>query len=68
METKAFVFDGAEFVTNNYAAILENDGIDADFHLIQDFLRSSEVGFALTNQATSNFWKESSGILKKCYF
>ena len=49
MATKAFVFDGAKFVTNNYAAILDNNRVESDFHLIQDFLRLSEVGFALTN-------------------
>lgn len=49
MATKAFVFNGAEFVTNNYAAILNKNGVDSHFHIIQDFLLSSEVGFTLIN-------------------
>lgn len=49
MASKAFTFDGEEFVTNNYVAILENTGVDADFHKSQDLLRMSEVGFRLTN-------------------
>lgn len=48
MASNTFILNIAEFVTNNYAAILENTG-DVEFHMIQDFLRVSEVGFALTN-------------------
>ena len=48
MSTKAFDFDGAKFVTNNYAAILDNDEAPKEFHLIQDFLAHSELMYALT--------------------
>lgn len=27
MASKAYTFDGAEFVTNNYATILDNNGV-----------------------------------------
>lgn len=49
MASKSFTFNGAEFDTKNYAAILENAGVDANFHLIQDLLRIIEVGFVFTN-------------------
>lgn len=39
MAFDCFTIDGAEFVTNNYVAILDNDGVNSDFHLIQDLLR-----------------------------
>ena len=48
MSTTAFEFDGAKFVTNNYAAILDNDEAPKEFHLIQDFLAHSELMYALT--------------------
>ena len=48
MSTTAFEFNGAKFVTNNYAAILDNDEAPKEFHLIQDFLAHSELMYALT--------------------
>ena len=48
MSTTAFEIDGAKFVTNNYAAILDNDEAPKEFHLIQDFLAHSELMYALT--------------------
>ena len=48
MSTTAFEVDGAKFVTNNYAAILDNDEAPKEFHLIQDFLAHSELMYALT--------------------
>nr|XP_017228486.1 PREDICTED: microtubule-associated protein futsch-like [Daucus carota subsp. sativus] len=48
MSTKAFEFDGAKFVTNNYAAVLTNDEAPSEFHLIQDYLAHSELMYALT--------------------
>ena len=48
MTTSAFDFDGARFVTNNYAAILDNGEALSEFHLIQDFLAHSELMYALT--------------------
>ena len=48
MSTKAFNFDGARFVTNNYAAILDNTEAPNEFHLIQYFFGHSDVMYALT--------------------
>ena len=46
--SKPFNYGGANFVTNNYSAILDNNSVNIDFHIFQDFLRNSEIGFALT--------------------
>ena len=48
MSTKAFESDGAKFVTNNYAALLNNDEAPKEFHLIQDYLAHSDLMYALT--------------------
>ena len=48
MSTTAFEIDGAKFVINNYAAILDNAEAPSEFHLIQDFLAHSELMYALT--------------------
>ena len=48
MTTTAFDSNGAKFVTNNYAAILNNDEAQKGFHLIQDFLAHSDLMYALT--------------------
>lgn len=49
MATSTFTCDAAEFVTNNYYAILENESVHTVFHMIQDLLKVSKVGFSLTN-------------------
>ena len=65
MSTKAFDFDGARFVTNNYAVILDNDEAPSEFHLIQDFLAHSELMYALTQPELISkaqvltFWRSS---------
>ena len=43
MSTTSFEFNGANFVTNNIAAILDNDEVPKEFHLIQDFLGSQRA-------------------------
>ena len=48
MSTTAFEYNGANFVTNYYSAILDNDEAPKEFHLIQDFLAHSELMYALT--------------------
>ena len=50
--SKSFDYGGTKFVTNNYSAILTNNGMIVDFHIFQDFLRSGEIGFALTAPPT----------------
>ncbi|XP_063941234.1 pollen-specific leucine-rich repeat extensin-like protein 1 [Daucus carota subsp. sativus] len=63
MSTTTFEFDGAKFVTNTYAAILDNDEAPKEFHLIQDFLAHSELMYALTQPESISpsqvltFWK-----------
>ena len=39
--------NGYEFVTNNFAAILDNQSAPEQFHRVQDFLRASPIGYAL---------------------
>ena len=36
-----------KFVTNNFAAILDNQSAPDQFHRVQDFLRASPIGYAL---------------------
>ena len=44
---KTVIIDGYEFVTNNFAAILDKAEAPEAFHLMQDFLKSSSIGYAL---------------------
>ena len=44
---KSIMINGYEFVTNNFAAILDNQSAPDQFHRVQDFLRSSSIGYAL---------------------
>lgn len=48
MATSKFYFEGVSFVTNSYAAILRKQGVNEDFHFVQDFFQTSEIGHALT--------------------
>ena len=44
---KSIMVNGYEFVTNNFAAILDNQSAPDQFHRVQDFLRASSIGYAL---------------------
>ena len=44
---KSVMIDGYEFVTNNFAAILDNASAPEQFHKMQDFLKASPIGYAL---------------------
>ena len=44
---KSIMINGYEFVTNNFAAILDNQSAHDQFHKVQDFLRASFIGYAL---------------------
>ena len=46
---KTAIIDGYEFVTNNFAAILDKPSAPEAFHLVQDFLKSSSIGYALVH-------------------
>lgn len=65
MATKSFTARGLLFVTNNYAAPLNNENLLEAFHLIQNFLADSEIGRALVEPMTlsaaqiGTFWQLS---------
>ena len=44
--------NGYEFVTNNFAAILDHASAPEPFHKVQDFLKSSSIGYALVQPET----------------
>ena len=44
---KSVMIDGYEFVTNNFAAILDNASAPEQFHQMQNFLKASPIGYAL---------------------
>jgi len=48
MAPKDLIIDGAKFVPNNYAAILDNAEAPSELHFVQDLLAHSEIGYALT--------------------
>ena len=52
MAPKDIIYNGYKFVPNNYAAILDKDEAPSAFNFIQDFLRNSEIGFALTQPSS----------------
>lgn len=63
MATKPFTTLGLLFVSNNYAAPLNNENVPDAFHLMQNFLRDSEIGRALVEPQTlaasqiATFWQ-----------
>ncbi|KAL8134856.1 hypothetical protein AgCh_009747 [Apium graveolens] len=62
MAPKDLIIDGAKFVPNNYAAILDHAEAPSELHFVQDLLAHSEVGYALTqpelfsSQQVLRFW------------
>ena len=63
MAPKDLIVDGAKFVPNNYAPILNKAEAPSDLHFVQDFLANSEIGYALTqpqaisSQQVLTFWR-----------
>ena len=49
---KSVITAGYEFVTNNFAAILAHASAPEPFHKVQDFLKSSSIGYALVQPET----------------
>ena len=49
---KSVIIAGYEFVTNNFAAILDHASAPEPFHKVQDFLKSSSIGYALIQPET----------------
>ena len=52
MAPKDLIVDGAKFVPNNYAAILNKAEASSDLHFVQDLLANSEIWYALTQPQT----------------
>ncbi|KAK1372472.1 hypothetical protein POM88_028665 [Heracleum sosnowskyi] len=52
---KQTVVSGVTFATNNFVAILDHQELPNEFHIIQDFLASSPLKFALTEPASVSF-------------
>ena len=46
----AFSFNNIDFLTTNHAAAVDKNGVDADFHLMMDFMANGALGYALTAQ------------------
>ncbi|KAL8114452.1 hypothetical protein AgCh_021347 [Apium graveolens] len=63
MAPKDLIIDGAKFIPNNYAAILDHAEAPSELHFVQDLLAHSEVGYALTqpelfsSQQVLRFWR-----------
>ncbi|KAL8125191.1 hypothetical protein AgCh_012753 [Apium graveolens] len=63
MAPKDLIIDGAKFVPNNYAAILDNAEAPSELHFVQDVLAHNEIGYALTqpsvfsSQQVLTFWR-----------
>ncbi|KAK1365625.1 hypothetical protein POM88_041186 [Heracleum sosnowskyi] len=52
---KQTVVSGVTFATDNFVAILNHQDLPSEFHIIQDFLASSSLKFALTEPASVSF-------------
>ncbi|KAK1387595.1 hypothetical protein POM88_015773 [Heracleum sosnowskyi] len=52
---KQTVISGVTFATNNFMAILDHQELPNEFHIIQDFLASSPLKYALTEPASISF-------------
>lgn len=48
MATSNSDHEGITFVTDNYSAFLRKPGVHENFHFVQEFLRTSVIGHALT--------------------
>ncbi|KAK1394056.1 hypothetical protein POM88_013112 [Heracleum sosnowskyi] len=52
---KQTVISGVTFDTNNFVAVLDHQELPNEFHVIQDFLASSPLKFALTEPVSVSF-------------
>ncbi|KAK1399481.1 hypothetical protein POM88_009344 [Heracleum sosnowskyi] len=52
---KQTVISGVTFATNNFVAVLDHQELPNEFHVIQDFLASSPLKFAITEPASVSF-------------
>ena len=64
--SQTYIHGDLKFVSNNFVDILEKSDVPEAFHMIQDFLATSPIGYALTNPACISaktveyIWKNSS--------
>ena len=47
--SQTYIHGDLKFVSNNFIAILDKNEVPEAFHMIQDFLASSPIGYALTS-------------------
>ncbi|KAK1362943.1 hypothetical protein POM88_038504 [Heracleum sosnowskyi] len=52
---KQTVISSVTFATNNFVAVLDHQDLPTEFHIIQDFLTSSPLKYALTEPASVSF-------------
>ncbi|KAK1387901.1 hypothetical protein POM88_016079 [Heracleum sosnowskyi] len=52
---KQTVISGITFATNNFVVVLDHQELPREFHIIQDFLASSSLKYALTQPAKVSF-------------
>ena len=52
---KQTIVNGVTFAPNNFVALLEHEMFPSEFHIIQDFLASSSISYALTQPAQVSF-------------
>ncbi|KAK1386337.1 hypothetical protein POM88_024072 [Heracleum sosnowskyi] len=52
---KQTVISGVTFATNNFVAVLDHQDLPTEFHIIQDFLASSPLKYALIELASVSF-------------
>ncbi|KAK1360911.1 hypothetical protein POM88_045385 [Heracleum sosnowskyi] len=52
---KQTVISGVAFATNNFVAVLDHQDLPSEFHIIHDFLTSSQLKYALTEPASVSF-------------
>ena len=64
--SQTYIHGDLKYVSNNFIAILEHTDVPEAFHMKQDFLTSSPIGYALTNpdcisaNTVHYIWKNSS--------
>ncbi|KAK1378014.1 hypothetical protein POM88_024758 [Heracleum sosnowskyi] len=52
---KQIVISGVTFATNNFVAVLDHQDLPTEFHIIQDFLTSSSLKYALIEPTSVSF-------------
>ena len=53
--SKQTIVNGVTFAPNNFIAELDHTKFPDEFHIVQDFLASSPINYALTQPSTVSF-------------